>query len=144
MGDSATIFLLVIDMKPLLALSVVLLSVAFIRADEPIATDPAGCWSGMWTSCTTGHKGPLSARICKVSDTCYEAHFRGRFALIIPFRYTATMQVTGREGDKVFLTSSRRLPLMGTFQMDAVVTPTDFTADYSSRNDRGQFVMKRN
>jgi hypothetical protein len=135
-------------MLRLAIVSILLLTPSFLGADEPAKPAPpalnaSGCWSGYWISCTTGHKGPLSAKICKISDTCYEAHFKGRFALIIPFRYTAQMQVTGQEGDKLFLSSSRRLPLMGTFEMCAVVTPCNFTAEYTSRSDRGQFVMKR-
>jgi len=134
-------------MNRLLCLSVLILTPSVLDADEvapPAAVDASGCWSGYWISCTTGHKGPISAKICKIGDTCYEAHFRGRFALINPFRYTATLQVTGHEGDKLFLCSSRRLPLLGTFQMNAVATPTDFTADYSARDDQGRFIMKRN
>lgn len=133
-------------MKRIAILTVLFVMPSLLRADEPAKvapTDATGCWCGYWISCTSGHKGPLSASICKIDDNCYQANFRGRFALVIPFRYTTTMQVTGREGDKLFLSSSRRLPLMGTFTMNAVVTPTDFIADYCSRDDKGQFVMKR-
>src|SRR5262245_11821011 len=128
-------------------IAILLATPNFIAADEPAppsAPDITGCWSGMWMSCKNNHKGPLSAKICKVSDTCYEAHFRGRFWAVVPFRYTAQMQVIGQEGDRIYLSSSRRLPLLGTFEMTATVTACDFTADYTSRNDRGQFVMKRN
>jgi hypothetical protein len=131
----------------MLCLSVLFLTASVIRADEPkpapAPPDASGCWSGYWISCTSGHKGPLSAKICKVGDNCYEAHFRGRFALVVPFRYKATMEVTGQDGDKLLLTSSRRLPLMGKFEMNATVTATDFVAEYTSRDDRGQFIMKR-
>jgi len=136
----------VIDMNRLLTLTIVLMLPVLARSAEPAAAavpEAAGCWSGYWISCDTGHKGPLSAKICKISDTCCEAHFRGRFALVIPFRYTATMQVVSAEGDKLILSSSRRLPLMGTFTMTATVTATEFRAAYTSRNDHGEFVMQR-
>jgi hypothetical protein len=109
----------------------------------PAAPDITGCWSGYWISCKNGHNGPLTARICKINDTCYEAEFRGRFWQVIPFRYTTAMQVTGQEGDKLFLSTSRRLPLMGTFEMTATATSTDLVAEFTSRNDQGQFILKR-
>src|SRR5471030_2079339 len=81
-------------------------------APAPIpAPDITGCWSGYWISCTNGHTGPLSATICKISDTCYEAHFKGKFFKVIPFRYKANLSVVGQEGDKLLLSSSRRLGL---------------------------------
>jgi len=133
-------------MNRMMVLSVAFLLPSFACAAEPLkptVPDITGCWSGYWLSCTDGHDGPLAARICKINDTCYEAQFGGRFWKIFPFRYATTMQVTGQEGDKLILSSSRRLPLLGTFQMTATVTATDFIAEFTSRNDRGQFIMKR-
>ena len=113
-------------------------------APAPVATpDITGCWSGYWISCTNGHTGPVSATICKINDTCYQAHFKGKFFKVIPFRYNAMLTVTGQEGDKLLLTSSRRLGLLGSFDMAATVNATDFNAEYTSKDDRGRFVMTR-
>jgi hypothetical protein len=129
----------------LATLTILLIPTTLLAADPapPASPDPAGCWSGYWISCTSGHKGPLNARICQIDENCYQATFTGRFWAVFPFRYTTTMQVTGRDADKVYLSSSRRLPLLGRFEMNAVVTATDFNATYSSRDDNGQFIMQR-
>lgn len=105
----------------------------------------SGCWSGCWFSCKNGHKGPLSAEICQLNETCYQVTFRGRFWKILPFRYTTTMTVTGVTPDgQVMLSSSQQLgPILGTFCMTAVASHCRFEANFNSRNDWGKFVMTR-
>jgi hypothetical protein len=113
-------------------------------AAEPAPIDVAGRWSGYWISCSDGHSGPMQATICKIGDNCYEAHFKGRFWVVFPFRYSMTFQTVGREGDKVILTGEHRLgPVLGSYSFTATVTATDFDASYTARRDNGRFVMKR-
>ena len=70
--------------------------------------------------------------------------FKGRFAKIIPFRYRTTMTITGVGDGVATLVASRRLgPVLGTFAMTAVATPTTFEAEFSSKNDCGRFVLTR-
>lgn len=111
-----------------------------------VVPDLSGCWSGCWFSCKNGHKGPLKAEFCKLSETCYQVTFRGRFWVVLPFRYTTTMTVTGYTADgQVLLASSQRLgPILGTFCMNAVASTCRFEANFESRNDHGKFVLSRN
>ena|SRR5687767_13245812 len=121
-----------------------LLSSRSTQAAEPASVDVAGCWSGYWISCSDGHSGPMQATICKVGDNCYEARFRGRFWVVVPFRYTMTFREVDRDGDKVILAGEHRLgPVLGTYSFTATVTATDFDASYTARRDHGKFVMQR-
>ncbi len=55
-----------------------------------------------------------------------------------------TLEVVGYEGDRVLLAGSHKLgPIMGTFNYSAYATATEFVANYSSKQDRGQFRMSR-
>ena len=67
----------------------------------------------------------------------------GRFAKVIPFRYSQTLEVTGTAGDTVFLAGSSRLPGFGTYEYAANATSRDFHATYQSRKDRGAFILRR-
>ena len=103
-----------------------------------------GSWGGSWISCTTNHKGPMSATFCQLDANRYQVHFRGRFFKLIPFQYTAVLNVVGYEGDRVLLSGSHRLgPIMGTFHYSAWASATQFVATYRSKNDSGQFVLSR-
>ena len=131
--------------RPIACFAIVLtIAIVPVRAEEPAALDISGCWSGYWISCSDGHRGPLQATLCKINDNCYQARFKGRFWVVFPFRYTTTLHVVGRDGDKLLLAGEQRLgPVMGTFRYSANVSATDFDADYSSRLDHGKFVMTR-
>lgn len=124
----------------LFAIAVVLVATqGFARAG-----DLAGSWSGSWQSCTSGHKGPLHATFCKIDDSHYRASFHGRFFVVVPFRYSVTLTVTGQEGDKVTLAGESYLGrLFGTFHYTAEATDCEFTASYTSCRDDGRFVLKR-
>ena len=113
-------------------------------AAEPEPIDISGCWSGYWISCADGHQGPMQATICKINDNCYSARFKGRFFVVVPFRYSTTLQVVGREGNTLILAGEERLgPVLGTYRFSAKVTATDFDASYSARIDNGKFVMRK-
>jgi hypothetical protein len=103
-----------------------------------------GRWQGGWKSCKTSHRGRLSARFCRIDDQHVQATFRGTFALVIPFRYRATLDVVHEEPGLVQLSGAKRLgPLMGTFSYDATITNNDFQATYRSRRDNGMWWMSR-
>ncbi len=40
-----------------------------VAAPEFAPLSLAGCWSGSWLSCTTGHKGPMQATFCQICPT---------------------------------------------------------------------------
>ncbi|MBI3407429.1 MAG: hypothetical protein HY040_03620 [Planctomycetes bacterium] len=108
------------------------------------AADLTGCWRGHWEDCKTGHHGPLKANFTKCDDCHYKVTFTGRFMKVVPFRYSVVLNVTGQEGDRVFLSGHSNLGLFfGTFHYDAVATDTDFTADFTSRRYQGRFVLCR-
>ena len=105
------------------------------------AGSPTGRWVGSWTSQSTGHHGPLRARIRQVDSNTYRAWFAGRFAKVIPFVYPAKLDRV--PGTSHQLQSSTQMPLLGEYKMRATVTRSHFHATYQGRNDRGVFEMSR-
>src|SRR5262245_34410082 len=81
--------------------------------------DLSGKWTGRWESGTKNHCGPLRAKFCAIDDDHYKVTFSGRFWTVFPFRYSVTLDVVGREGDKVFLSGSQKLLFFGTFCYEA-------------------------
>ncbi len=117
--------------------------------NAPVASITApllnGEWSGQWFSCDNGHRGPLHASLCQIDACRYEVRFRGRFCKVIPFFYRTELNVTGVTPDgRVTLSASKRLgPLLGVFAISAWANSNQFVAAYSSKDDRGQFVLTR-
>ncbi len=111
-----------------------------LLAQEPSLT---GRWSGRWESKTSGHTGPLNARFTQTDPSHYRVVFSGRFFKVIPFRYAQTLEITGHEGDTVFLAGSSRLIGFGTFEYSASATSHSFQSTYRSRNDTGTFILGR-
>ena len=109
------------------------------------AQDPnlSGKWSGYWVSDTNGHTGPLHAKFKPHGPDAYKVTYRGRFAVVIPFRYTTTMDVVGRGDGFVVLSAEKPLGPFGTFRTTATATDTNFDATFSSRRDNGRFVLRR-
>jgi hypothetical protein len=103
----------------------------------------AGSWSGNWISEGSGHKGPIKAVFRSVGSDSYEVTFSGRFFKVVPFRYKATLMVTGKEGDKLILTGSQKLLGFGTFEYNALADEGSFIANYSSKKDNGRFELYR-
>jgi hypothetical protein len=63
---------------------------------------------------------------------------------IIPFRYTVTLAVVGRDGDKVLLSGTQKLgPIFGEFEYSATATENAFTATFTSKKDCGRFELTR-
>jgi hypothetical protein len=119
-------------------------SLGFAQAPPaPSVPDLAGKWSGYWVSDKNGHHGPLHAKFRPQGCGAYRVTFGGRFAKVIPFRYTTTMNVVGAGGGAVTLAAERRLGPMGTFRTLALATGTNFDATFTSPRDRGRFVMSR-
>ncbi|OYP38529.1 hypothetical protein CGZ80_01940 [Rhodopirellula sp. MGV] len=103
--------------------------------------NPSGRWIGSWTSQTSGHTGPLRARIRQVDSDTYRALFAGRFAVVVPFVYPAKLDRVPGTFD--LYRSNTRLPLMGNYGMTARISGGRFNAVYSSKSDRGVFRMNR-
>jgi hypothetical protein len=128
-------------------LALLLAGMIRIHAGEPLprpATDLTGKWLGYWESGKNGHRGPLRATFTRIDECHYRVVFRGRFWLVVPFRYGMMMNVTGSDGDKVILSGSHTLgPVFGSFDYYAEGTCRDFVADFQSRGDYGKFVLTR-
>ena len=117
---------------------------SFVNSQEKGSTpNLAGSWSGNWFSDGSGHKGTMKAVFRSVGPDSYEVTFSGRFFKVIPFRYKATLSVTGKEGDKLILTGSQKLLGFGTFEYSALADDASFMANYSSKKDNGRFELYR-
>ena len=112
-----------------------------ISSSSTDAATPVGRWRGSWTSQSTGHRGPLKAHIRQVDSDSYRALFVGRFFGVVPFAYPARLDRVPGTCDQY--ESTQRLPLVGTYRMNASVTPRHFHATFQSGNDRGTFQMSR-
>lgn len=111
-----------------------------VCAQQP---DLSGKWSGYWISDKNGHNGPLHATFRQQDADTYRVTYSGRFAKIVPFRYSTTMDVVGTSDGAVVLTAEKRLGLTGMFRTNATATATNFEATFASRRDSGRFVMSR-
>jgi len=122
------------------------LTICSLSNSQEKASSPnlAGGWSGNWISESSGHKGPMKAVFRSVGTDSYAVTFSGRFFKVIPFRYKATLMVTGKEGDKLILTGSQKLIGFGTFEYNALADESSFIANYSSKKDKGRFELYRN
>jgi hypothetical protein len=108
------------------------------------AIDLSGTWEGTWTSCTSGHHGPMKATFCRIDATHYRVEFRGKFFVILPFKYTVTLEVVGSSGDSVELAGSSYLGKMyGCFHYTATADACHFNAKYTSCKDCGRFDLCR-
>ncbi|MSR32168.1 MAG: hypothetical protein EXR99_11740 [Gemmataceae bacterium] len=114
-----------------------------LQAKDPPAPDLSGSWSGLWISDGSGHQGPMRATFQPAGDGSYDVLFTGRFFKVFPFRYRANLAVTGKEGNKIKLEGSKRLPGFGVFTFKALADEKSFRAEYSSRKDNGRFEFDR-
>ncbi len=105
------------------------------------AAGPSGVWRGQWVSQSSGHRGALGARIRQTGPDQYSALFYGRFAVVIPFVYRAPLNRVPGTAD--LYVSSKRMPLLGTYQTTARISHGQFQADFAGRQDRGIFTMTR-
>jgi hypothetical protein len=115
---------------------------ACVSASSSFADEPTGRWKGRWSSGKTGHSGPMRARVTPVGDGTYKAVFAGRFAGIIPFVYRAEMQPMQTWDGTVYVTE-KKLPLLGSYRMNAIFPGNSFNANWSAAGDTGQFNMLR-
>lgn len=122
---------------------VVLVFVLCLAPRLASAADMSGSWHGRWESNKTGHQGPIHARFRQVDADTYRAVFRGRFALVIPFRYALPLNVQCTDGCNVYFSGQKSLGPFGKFNYQATANDRSFVATYRSRRDRGQFVLNR-
>ncbi|MBI1833077.1 MAG: hypothetical protein HYR84_16680 [Planctomycetes bacterium] len=103
-----------------------------------------GRWRhGYWTDANTGHEDVLRGRFRQQSDGNYRVVFTGKFAKVIPFRFATTLNVVGRDGDKVVMQGESRVVGFGRFTYNASADANHFSAQYDSRRWRGEFILWR-
>ena len=107
------------------------------------ALDLSGTWSGSWHDYRTGHQGPLRATFIKLETGNYQVNFGGRFAKIIPFRYTVILEATEKDGKVQLAGTSDIRRRRGTFYYKAESTDTSFVSSFRSRKDNGEFRLQR-
>lgn len=113
-------------------------------AAEPVRDmDLSGKWCGTWRDCKSGHQGPLHATLCRIDDCHYKAVFSGRFWGVVPFRYTMTLEIVGRDGASVLLSGSKRVGISGEFECCARGTDCELNASFKSKRYSGEFELKR-
>lgn len=121
-----------------LAVIAVLFCVPVALAQPPVT----GRWAGEWVTDGNGHRGPLRATVVPAGDG-YDARFSGRFAKVIPFTYRQHLTTVGTDGQTMFLSADRRLPLFGTFHLLATATADRFDATFTTGKETGRFVLRR-
>ena len=113
-------------------------------AGRAAAGELDGRWPcGSWVDTNTGHEGPLKARFRQIDDCHYRVVFTGKFAKVIPFRFATTLNVVGKNGDKVVMAGEARLMGFYKFRYDAVADEHQFNAQYSSGRWTGEFNLNR-
>jgi len=109
-----------------------------------LGENPVGVWRGKWSSGSTGHQGPMRVAIRPGANGTYQATFTGRFAVIIPFAYRATMVPTADAYGNLRLSSSKKLgPMMGNYTMSTAVIGNQLQGSFSAAGDRGTIRMNR-
>ena len=112
----------------------------FLVADTASAQEPQR-FAGEWRSSSSGHHGPMRARLTPTADG-YDMRVLGRFAAIIPFTYKTHLDVVGATPDGPILAAEKKLPLFGgSFKTTGVLTPSGFNAEYSAMKDSGRFTL---
>ena len=122
--------------------ALVLFSSTTMLTGASSADEIAGKWKGRWSSGSTGHSGPMRARVTPTDNGTYKAVFAGRFAGVIPFIYRAEM-VPVQTWDGITYKTEKRLPLLGSYQMQTAVHGNLLNANWSAVGDTGQVQMFR-
>ena len=127
----------------LFAIAVATAGVLGISQDS-LGSDPVGVWRGEWTSNSTGHRGPMRVVIREQNDGRYQARFSGRFLVVIPFMYRATLVPSSDPYGNVVLDANKRLGLgMGSYTMRTTVFGNQLQGSFSAARDRGTVTMRR-
>lgn len=105
------------------------------------AEEPAGRWVGRWTTYKEngrGHQGTLRANLRPNGDGTYQATFAGRFAVVLPYFYRATVT---QQGDTLY--STKRLGPLGNYQMELEHAPGSLSGGWSMGSESGGILLYR-
>ena len=113
---------------------------SMVFADEE---EMSGRWTGSWHSETTGHHGPIKAKIRIDEEGNMVALFRGRYAKFLPFWYRTTLELSVQEDGMHYVTQHDLGKRWGIFTLDAYWEGDTLKAHYKSPDDTGGFVLTR-
>ena len=103
-----------------------------------------GAWDGQWTSHADHGGGRLWAVVTRTGDNTYFAQFKAKYWGMMEFESDVNLRVTSAT-QPVRAVGNTDLGYLkgGVYQYDAVLTPTEFDANYSSEHDHGVFRLRR-
>lgn len=105
------------------------------------AQEPAGRWAGRWSTYKEdgrGHQGTVRANLKSNGDGTYQGTFAGRFAVVVPYVYRATVV---QDGDMLY--SNKRLGPFGSYQMQLQHDPGSLSGGWTTGKDSGGIIMYR-
>lgn len=106
------------------------------------AGDQAGLWKGRWNShsppARRAHGGTLRMRLRPAGGNVYHANFSGRFAVVIPYFYRATVTQVGNQ-----LISTKRLGPLGEYRMSLHSNGASASGIWSAAGHSGGIQMRR-
>jgi len=107
---------------------------------------PTGPWNGKWLTKTNGHEGALRCIVTEVENQpgklqfWYHATWAEVFSA--PFKVKYDIEEKSRSHFKI--EGTENLGVFGTFNHDATITASSFTAKYSNKKGAvGRFKMDR-
>jgi hypothetical protein len=113
----------------------------FVFACPIQANDLSGRWRGTWTTFSQGqkrpHHGTLHITLRAEDPGVYRGTFSGRFAVIVPYFYRATVYQHGN-----LLTSTKRLGPFGDYRMQLTHQPGALNGTWSAGGEAGEIRLQ--
>lgn len=109
-------------------------------------TSAEGPWVGEWKSEVNGHEGPLWCIVhpSKEKPGRYDFRYRAGWGMVHFGDYVHTIAAAPDVGGNLPLEGKMELPAgLGTYAVKGKLTPTEFTATYKSKGDRGTMTLSR-
>jgi hypothetical protein len=106
-----------------------------------VAQEPTGRWAGRWTTYQPngrGHQGTIRANLRPNGDGSYQGTFSGRFFVVIPYFYRATVV---QDGDMLY--STKQLGPLGNYQMQMLHSPGSLTGSWTTGDQSGGIMLYR-
>jgi hypothetical protein len=104
------------------------------------ASDLSGRWKGTWTTFSQGekrpHHGTLRVHLRPRGDGTYQGTFAGRFAIVIPYFYRATVTQYGNT-----VVSTKRLGPFGEYRMHLHHQPGSLNGHWSAGSEAGSIRL---
>lgn len=122
-------------------LTIALMVLILFSARLSWSQEPAGKWAGRWSTYKEngrGHQGTLRVNMRPNGDGTYQGSFAGRFAVVLPYFYRATVF---QEGDMLY--SNKRLGPFGSYQMQLQHSPGSLSGGWTMGSEAGGILLYR-